>query len=304
MSNIQNQDTGYELRSIPAVEDSFHPDSIDEAISILSSTGKDAKICAGATDLINLMRTRAIIPKYVILLDRIKELDFIEYNEQDGLRIGALTTYSNLKSSNIIRDNYLLLHEAICQVGSVQIRNKATICGNICRASPSADTASPLLALDANIKIANPAHTKIIPIDLFFTGPGETALKNDEILIEIQVPKPPIGTGTTFLKAKRVAVDLAKVNVAVALTVKENICQNVRIALGAVAPTPMRAKKAEEKLKGEKLEDKLIEEASEIAAHETRCISDLRAPADYRMKLTEVLVKRSIRISADRALGK
>ena len=110
------------------LKDSFHPESINEAISILNSTGKDAKICAGATDLINLMRNRALIPKYVILLHRIKELDYVEYNEQDGLRIGALAKYSTLKSSNEIRDNYLLLHEAVCQSGSVQIRNKATIC--------------------------------------------------------------------------------------------------------------------------------------------------------------------------------
>ncbi|MFC1846064.1 FAD binding domain-containing protein [Chloroflexota bacterium] len=304
MSNIHSkQEISYESRSIPTLEDSFHPNSINEAISILNSYGKDAKICAGVTDLINLMRTQAVTPKYIVFLDRIKELDYIEYNEEDGLRIGALTTYSTVESFNIIRDNYLLLHEAICQVGSVQIRNKATVCGNICRASPSADTASPLLALNANIKIANPSQTRIMPIDSFFTGPGETVLKNNEILVGIQVSKLPMNTGTAFLKSTRVAVDLAKVNVAVVLTVKENICENVRIALGAVAPSPIRAEKAEAMLKGKKLADKLIEEAAEIAAHETKCISDLRAPAEYRMELAKVLVKRALKISVDRTVG-
>ena len=302
-STSDKQDISYESRSITAINESFYPVTIEEAISILADYGKDARICAGATDLINLMRTQAIIPKYIIFINRITEIDYVRNDEQSGLKMGALTSLTTLQSSNEIRENYLLLHEAICQMGSVQIRNKATIGGNVCRAAPSADAASSLLALDANIIIAGPTKTRIIPIKDFFKGPAETDLKNDEILIEIQVPKLPTGTGTAFMKATRVAVDLAKVNVAVVLTIKNNVCENARISLGSVAPTPIRATNVEDMLKGRKLQDKLIGEIAEMVAHETKCISDLRAPADYRLELSKVLVRRALKIAMVRAVG-
>ena len=286
---------------VPFFKDYFCPKTLEEAMSLLVNYGNEAKLMAGGTDLVNLMRTRALMPKYIIDITRIPELDYIRYDEKDGLRIGALTTLSAIQLSGVVRENSSLLYEAVCQMGSVQVRNKATIGGNICRASPSADTAPPLLALDAKVKIAGPAKGRIMPLEDFFTGPGKTAIRHNEILTEIQMPELPARTGTAFLKASRIVVDLAKVNAAIVLTVKDRVCEDVRIALGAVAPTPIRAKKAEELLKGEKLEDKVIKEAAETAAGETQCISDLRASADYREELSKVLVRRAIKLSLERA---
>lgn len=288
-------------RGMPLLKGHFYPKTIEEAVSLLADHGKEAQIIAGGTDLLNLLRTHALIPKYLINIARIPGLDCIRYDEGDGLRIGALATLNAVWLSKVVEASYPLLHEAIGQMGSNQVRNMATVVGNLCRASPSADTAPPLLALEARVKIVGPTETRILPLEAFFTGAGETALKHYEILIEIQVPGLPVGTGVAFLKATRVAVDLAKVNVASVLMVKDGVCEDVRIALGAVAPTPIRAKKAEEVLKGKKLENKIIEEAAEIAAGETKPITDIRSPADHRRELSKVLVRRAIKVSLERA---
>lgn len=285
---------------MPCLEGHLRPKTIAEAISLMAEHGEGAKVIAGGTDLINLMRTQVFMPEYIIDISGLG-LDYVKYDDEDGLRIGALTTLSAMQLSKVVKERYLLLHEAVCQMGSAQTRNRATVGGNLCRAAPSADTASPLLALNAKVKIAGPGKTRIISLDRFFIGPGKTVLKGNEILTEIQVPKLPVGAGTAFLKATRVAIDLAKVNVASVVTVKDGVFDEVRIALGAVAPTPIRARQAEEALRAKQIEDRLIDQAAEIAAGETKCISDLRAPADYRKELTGVLVRRVIKVAIARA---
>lgn len=287
-------------KTMSSCESYFHPKTVAEAVSLLTNYGREAKVLAGGTDLLNLIRNRVLMPRYIIDIKRIAELNYIDYNKKNGLRIGALATISALGVSKIVKDEYPILHEAVCQMGSTQVRNMATVGGNLCRASPSADMVPPLLALNAVVKIAGRKKTKVVPLDEFFIGPGETILKYYEILTEIQVPRLPVGSGSAFLKKTRVAVDLAKVNIASVLIVKNGVCEEARIALGGIAPTPIRAHRTEDVLKGKRPVAKIIEEAAEIAADETKPITDIRSPADYRKELTKVLVRRAIMMSLQR----
>jgi CO/xanthine dehydrogenase FAD-binding subunit len=289
--------------TLPALEYYFQPKRVSDAVSLLASYGEQAKILAGGTDLLILMRSRALRPECVIDITRIPELDYISYQDGDGLRIGALTTLRAVELSKVVKDKYLVLYEAVQQMGSTQVKNMGTVAGNLCRASPAADTAPPLLVLEAEVTIAGPIETRIVPLESFFIGPGQTVLKHYEMVTEIVVPGPPTGTGMAFLRATRVSADLAKVNVASAVTVKDGAYEDVRIALGGVAPTPIRARKAEELLKGEKLGDGIVQEVAEMAATEIRPIDDVRSTAEYRKELSKVLVRRAIRLSQQRAQG-
>lgn len=289
--------------TLPALEYYFQPKTVSDAISLLISHGEEAKILAGGTDLLVLMRNRALKPECIIDITKIPGLDYISYHDEDGLRIGALATLRAVELSEVVKDNYLVLHEAAQQMGSTQVKNMGTVVGNLCRASPSADTAPPLLVLDAELRIAGPTETRVVPLESFFIGPGQTVLKYYEMVTEIVVPNLPAGTGMAFLRATRVAADLAKVNVASAVIVKNGACEDARIALGGVAPTPIRARKAEEVLKGEKLGDGVVQEAAEMAATEIQPIDDVRSTAEYRKELSKVLVRRAIRLSQQRAQG-
>jgi len=289
--------------TLPPLEYYFQPKTVSDAISLLVSHGEAAKILAGGTDLLVLMRSRALRPECIIDITRVPGLDYISYRDEDGLRIGALATLRAVELSKVVRDRYLVLYEAVQQMGSTQVKNMGTVVGNLCRASPSADTAPPLLVLEAEVRIAGPIETRIVPLEGFFIGPGETVLEYYEMVTEIMVPGLPADTGMAFLRATRVAADLAKVNVAAAVTVKNGACEDARIALGGVAPTPIRARKAEEVLKGEKLGDGVVQEAAEIAATEIRPIDDVRSSAEYRKELSKVLVRRAIRLSQQRAQG-
>jgi len=240
------------------------------------------------------MKRRKISPECLIFLGGIPNIDYIQYDEKKGLRIGTLATIQTIEKSPIIQQKYPILSEATQTFGTTQVKNMATIGGNLCNASPAADLAPPLLVLDAQMKVVGIEGERILPIDSFFIAPGRTALKSTEMLIEIQVPPLPDKTGTAFLKVGRTAEDLAKVSVAVMLTIEDGICHNVKISLGAVAPTPLRAKKAEEVLRDKKLTTQLVEKAATVAADQTAPITDLRSTAEYRREISRVLVKRAI----------
>jgi CO/xanthine dehydrogenase FAD-binding subunit len=289
--------------TLPALKYYFQPETVSDAVSLLASYGERAKILAGGTDLLVLMRSRILRPECIIDITRVPELDYISYRDEDGLRIGALATLRAVELSKVVKDRYHALYEAVQQMGSTQVKNMGTVVGNLCRASPAADTAPPLLVLEAKVRIAGPVETRIVPLESFFIGPGQTVLQHYEMVTEIVVPELPAGTGMAFLRATRVAADLAQVNVASAVTVKDGACEDARIALGGVAPTPIRARKAEEVLKGEKLGDSVVQRAAETAAAETRPIDDVRSTAEYRKELSKVLVRRAIRLSKERAQG-
>ncbi len=290
--------------TMPTFEYYFRPETVEEVVSLLMRYGEEAKILAGGTDLLVLMRSRSVVPRCVVDITRLPGLDYIKKEKTDTLKIGALATLRAVELSNLVKEEYPLLNEAVTRMANTQIRNMATVVGNICRASPSADTAPPLLALEASVEISGPDESRIVPLESFFTGPGETVLKPSEMVTEILVPKLRTNTGTAFLRATRVAADLAKVSVASVVMVEDGTCKVARIALGGVAPTPIRARAAEDLLMGNKLEDRVIEEAASLAVEESKPISDVRSTEEYRREICKVLVSRAIKASLERARTK
>jgi len=266
------------------------PDSIKETISILSQFGEKAQILNGGTDLIVDMRDKIIQPEYLVDIKAIPQLNRITYNKQDGLNIGATVTLNEISNSKVVQTNYPILVKACKTVGSYQVRNRATLVGNICNASPAADTAPPLLVLEAKVNIIGPTGEKIVPINQFFTGVKKNILKKGEIVTSITIP--PIKdkwTGVYLKQGRKKEVDLATVGVAVVC-----IRDEVRIALGAVAPVPVRAFKTEELLKGKTIDESLLEKAGKSALTEISPISDVRSSQEYREEIIKVLVRRAI----------
>jgi carbon-monoxide dehydrogenase medium subunit len=278
----------------------LHPTTVADAVAALARRG--AVALAGATDLIASIRKREIAPRVLVNLKGIAGLSGIK--RQGGeVRIGALTTVSELLRSKIIQHRVPLLAEVAQGFASVQIRNLATIGGNLCNAAPSADMALPLLALDARLVIRGTGRSREIAIADFFLGVNKTALRRGEILTAIAVPKPRAHTGAAHAKlGVRQAMDLAFVGVAAALQLTPaGKCRGARIALGAVAPTPMRARKAEAALEGAIITDEVIAQAAAAAAAQSRPISDLRASKGYRREMVEVLTRRALREAVGRA---
>ena len=278
--------------------DHLEPKTIEEACSLLSKHKGKAKVIAGGTDLLPAMRNREVTPAYIINVRSIPNLDYIRYTDAEGLKIGALATLYDIESSPIIREKFPMVADAASKIGTPQVRNMGTIGGNLCNAAPSADTAPPLIGLEAKAKINGPNGERVIALEEFFIGPGENALQADEILTEIQIPNPPPHTRGVYLKLPaRTMVDLAVAGVAVVVTLddKERSIVDAKIVLGAVAPTPVRARQAEDIIRGKAISRELIEKAAEAAAGEAKPISDLRGSASYRKEMVNTLTKRAIR---------
>ncbi len=279
------------------------PQSVQETCSLLAQYKEKAKVIAAGTDLLVQMKQKEASPQYLIDIKHIPNLDYIRYDDKGGLQIGALTTIRALETSPLIREKFSILGQAAGLLGSTQIRNRATIGGNLCNAAPSAETASPLICLAAKVKIAGASGERIVALEDFFLGPGETVLQPDEILTEIQVPNTAaLSTGVYIKHTVRKMMELAIVGVGVLITPNGDgrTCGDVRIVLGAVAPTPLRSNKAEEVLKGQQLSDELLEKAAQIASAESRPIDDVRSSAEYRRKMVKVLVRRALEQAAER----
>jgi carbon-monoxide dehydrogenase medium subunit len=233
----------------------------------------------------------------VVDLKRIPSLSGIRENPDASLTIGALTTMREVETSSLIQQKYPFLAQSAAEVGSIQIQNRATIGGNMANATPSADVAPALLVLDTKAKISAEEEERVIDLEKFFVGPGKTVMKQDEILTELIVPPHPSSLRGEYIKfSPREMMDLAYVGVAVALVLdqKERRCQHIRIALGAVSPTPMRARKAEAILLNQVLTEELAERAGEEAAKECKPISDVRSSAEYRREMVRVNTKRAL----------
>ncbi len=274
----------------------LQPLTLQEATSLLAEYDGEAKVIAGGTDLINLIRTKTIKPRYVIDIGLVPGLDRVKYDNDGRLSIGALATLRDLETSRDIKKRHPVIAEAAGQIGSVAIRNVGTIGGNLCHASPAADTAPSLIALGASVKIIGPARERTVALEDFFVAPGRTVLQRGEILAEVCVPPMPASSKGTYLKhASRGAADLAIVGVAVVATMDDGRCRSVKIALGAVAPTPVRARNAETALNGKRIHDALIEQSARLAAAESRPITDVRASADYRNAMVKVFTERAIK---------
>jgi len=279
--------------------------SVEEALSLLSQYGEKAKFVSGGTDLLMQLKRGEAAPECLICLGEIRELDFIAYDEIKGLRVGALTTILNVANSSLIQSKFSILAQAAGMLGTPAIRNQATLGGNLCNAAPSADTAPPLLVLGAKAKTTGVEGEKVVPLEDFFVGPGQTILGQDQLLTEIQIPNMLPHSGGTYLKQKRrQGADLAVVGVAAWVVMEKGVLKDVKIALGAVAPTPIRARKAEEILKGRKFDQGLLEKSGLAASDEAKPIDDIRSSADYRRQLVAVLTKRAITQAIQQAEGR
>ena len=278
----------------------FEPKTLDDAVFLLGRYNGKADILAGGTDLLVEIKERLRAPDYVVNVKKIPGLDRLAYNARQGLRFGALVTAREIETSPLTAEHYRGLRQAAREIGSIQIRNRATVAGNICRASPSADTLPPLIADGASVRTFGPLGERQVLLEEFFTGPGQTVLKECELVTEIVVPPPGPHTGSVYFKhGRRKAMELATVGVAVSLTRDGDVCKDIRIVLGAVAPTPIRARQAEAVLRGHKLDEQTIERAGDIAMSESRPINNVRGSADYRREMVRVLTRRAVAQAMD-----
>lgn len=275
----------------------YQPSTLQEASRLLKDNGPGGRFLAGGTDLVIAMKEKGLLPKYVVDLKRVPGLSGIRENGDGGIALGALTTMYEIETSALIKRKYPFLAQSAAEVGSIQIRNRATIGGNMANATPSADTAPALIALNATAKIASASGERTIALEEFFKGPGQSVMNADEILTEITIPKTAANLVGEYIKfSPREMMDLAYVGVAVAynLAASDKKCAGVRIVLGAVAPTPIRAKRAEAAAEGQVLTETLAEKVGQIAAEEAKPISDVRSTADYRRAMVGTMTKRAL----------
>lgn len=268
----------------------FRATSPQEACSLLAEHGSAARLLAGGTDLMVAVNRRKFKPEVLIYLGD-SGLDGISL-KGDDLVIGAATAFSDILSSDLVQEKTPLLAEAVTHLASVAIRNVGTIGGNLGNASPAADSATPLLALGARLKLISAQGEREVPLAEFFTGPGETVLEPGEIIAQVMVPVQAQGSVWAYRKlGKRKAQSLSVVSVAIFGALKNGVCQDVRIALGAVAPTPILASEAAAILEGKALDGEIITQAAKAAAEATSPIDDMRGTAWYRKRAAQAVVK-------------
>jgi len=286
---------------IPAAFDYYAPVSVDEALELLKAL-PDAKVLAGGHSLLPMMKLRVISPAHVIDLGRIAALRGIA---EDGakLTIGALTTHWMIESSPLVRARAPILAEAAGRIGDVQVRNVGTIGGNLVHADPAADYPAAVLAGEAEMVVVGATGRRTIPAREFFTGVLASAVRADEILIEIRLPRLPPGTGQAYLKFPHPASGFAVVGVAAVIRMRGTRCVDARIGITGVAPVPYRAGAVERALVGAALDDRLIAAAAEHAADGVEPNEDLFADADYRAHLARVFTKRAVRAALGRVEG-
>jgi carbon-monoxide dehydrogenase medium subunit len=277
------------------------PNSVEDCLKILAERGAQARLVAGGTDLLPQMKNGVLKPALVVDLSGVARVRQIQTNGQ-GLRIGAAVTARELEVSPAVHGAYLSIAESAALVGSLQVRNLATVGGNLCNAAPSADMAPPLLALEAQAVIAGPGGERRVPMADFFTGVRKTVLAPNELLVELVVPPPGAHSGGQYLRhTPRRELDIAVVGVASQLTLANGRCVKARIALASVAPTPVRATAAERSLEGQAVTPEAIERAATLAVEAARPISDQRGSVEFRKHLVRVLTRRTLTTARERA---
>lgn len=275
----------------------LEPASIEEACNLVNQYPEGSKIISGGTALLILMKQRLFHPQYLISIKQIPGYDYITFDNKEGLKIGGLSTHSAVEKSPIVREKFPIIAEMETKVANVRIRNMGTVGGNLSHAEPQADPPAVLLALDANVKTKSPRGERNIPLDGFFINYYETVLEKDEILTEIRVPITFIKTGCVYKKFTYGSVhDKPCVGIAVSLIVngRTGKCRDIRIAMGSVGSTPLRAKKAEEIVKGEKITDAIAGKAANTAAQEAQPVSDVRGSEWFKKKIVNILVRDGI----------
>ncbi|HXZ97874.1 MAG TPA: xanthine dehydrogenase family protein subunit M [Candidatus Acidoferrum sp.] len=276
--------------------DYFGPQTLQETIELLDKHGRDAKLLAGGTDLIVSLRAREQHPKSIIDIKGVKELHELSFDEKRGLTVGAAVNLNRLIHYDAVSKNYPLLGEAVSTIGDYEIRNRATLVGNICNGSPAADSAPALLVLDANVSIASRKGKRTVPLREFHTGVKKTVLASNELATSINVPTPPEGYKGGYLKGRRtVGEDLTVVGVGGLVAHGGKSGNSVRLAYASVAPTPVRAFEAEKIFESNKPLNDLLDQAMPLVRKAVSPISDVRGGKDYRANLVEVLTRRLLR---------
>jgi probable selenate reductase FAD-binding subunit len=283
--------------------DYHRPGSLTEAFELLAEYGDSAKVIAGGTDVVPQLKYEKIAPNHLITLMKIPELNDIK-KDNGGLNIGACARLRSVKQACAQGPQYAALHDALCSIGKVQVMNMGTLGGNLCTASPAADSVPPLLVLNGRITLASREGSRTLHVRDFITGPYTAVMTASEIMTEIHIPSVQDHQGSAFLKVARVAADISKLSCAVALQRDSDRCVSCRIALGAVAPMAMRVKEAEELLSGTQMSATLLDEAAASVSAEIRPISDVRSTETYRRQVAAVIFKDTFDMAWERAGGK
>jgi carbon-monoxide dehydrogenase medium subunit len=281
----------------------FAPKTVKEAVSLLAKYKEEAKIICGGQSILVVMKQRLLTPEYLIDIKGIPGLDYIKYDEKEGLKIGALAIHRTIEKSPVIREHFGVLSEMEGNLATIQTRNWGTIGGNLCHGDPAGDPAPVFIALGAKLKLTGSDRERTVDTEEFSTDYLEVALKPDEMLTEIQVPNPPPHTGTAYEKLMVMKGDMGVVGAAVSISLggKDGPCQDARIALSNCSSIPLRAKKAEKELIGKTVNEGLLAEAGEIASKEAAPPSDVHGSAEYRRELIKVFVRRVGLLALERA---
>jgi len=277
------------------------PETIQEVTALLALYGADARVMAGGTDLLVQMKMERRQPTHVISLARVRELSGITQEPDGSIRIGATTRVHDLYRSPLLQ-RYSALHEAANLFSTVQIMYMATLGGNLCNASPASDSAPCLLVYDASVSLKSRAGERAVPLQDFFVAPGKTVLQPDEILTSVLLPPHAGASDSAFIKMSRVAADISQVCAAVRINRTRDTIGEVRIALGSVAPTPVRAREAERAAQGNPYFEDLAAEIGKLAADEIQPIDDVRATRAYRKQVASVIVRDALIRAWERTL--
>jgi carbon-monoxide dehydrogenase medium subunit len=272
--------------------DYYQPEILKEACRLMEKSKGGAKYIAGGTDLIANIKKAVIQPDALVSLKRIKELSGISQNRD--LVLGSMTLLRDIERDPRIAQKYPALVQAVKALATPQIRNVATIGGNLCNSAPSADCAPPLLVMEASLTLEGPGGNRKVPIEDFFKGPGQTCIEAPEILTTIRIPPSSEATNMAFLKLGRVSTDIAIVNAAVCLTMKKKVCVKCRVAVGAVAPVPLRLRSVEKMIEDQEISPELLNRVGKTVEKEVNPITDVRSTEEYRRTMSGVLVKRAI----------
>ncbi|MFC2013678.1 FAD binding domain-containing protein [Chloroflexota bacterium] len=270
------------------------PKALEEALALISQYKEESKIIAGGQSLLVLIQEGLVKPNYLIDIKGVSALDYINFDKNEGLRIGSLTTHRAIETSPVIRNGFGVLCEMEEEVATIQIRNRGTIGGNICHADPAGDPCPVLIALNAKVKMASLSGERTMSLEEFNKDYFESALQDDDILTEVQVPITPPHTGSSYAKFRIAERDSTLVATAALITLnaKNEACDNARIVLGGAAPIPLRVEKAEKLLLGAEVTDDLLEEVAQIASEESSPIPDMSGSEEYKRELVRILVKR------------
>jgi carbon-monoxide dehydrogenase medium subunit len=286
---------------IPKSFEYFRPETVSEAIALLKEHGDSAKILSGGQSLIPMMRFRLARPEYVIDINRLADLQYVK--EEGGfLKIGGLTREADLEASSLIRSRYPIILDTAASIADPQVRNMATVGGNLAHGDPANDHPATMLALGAEIIATGQRGERAIPINDFFLSVFTTALEPGEILTEIRIPIPPSGSGGAYFKLERKVGDFATVGVAAQVTVDgAGVCRRAGIGLTNVGATPIKAARAEGFLVGKAIDENQISQAAQLSAEAAQPSSDLRGPAEYKVSMVKELTKRALVRARERA---